>query len=99
MATCAPADKLGNPAISTQHLIGACKWEQLSETRWSVTYQIRVAHWKSPASEGDELQTVTGYGVNTMEFELSEETWKIAFLKVRGRQMEGNIVALLAGKE
>ncbi|PYI07838.1 scytalone dehydratase [Aspergillus sclerotiicarbonarius CBS 121057] len=93
VASCANPDKLGNPEISTQHLIGACRWEEVSEKKWSVSFQIRVAHWRS--REGGEVLNVNGYGLNTMEFELFEEGWKIVSIKIRGRMMEGDIAALL----
>ncbi|KAJ6021375.1 NTF2-like protein [Penicillium herquei] len=86
---------LGKDAISTQHFVGATKWEEVSEKKWVVTYQIRVAHWHS--KQGADVRNANGYGLNTMEFELTEEGWKIVHLKVRPRMMEGDIAAVLSG--
>lgn len=89
----------GHPNIITQHFIGACRWKQLSDKKWSVDFQVRVAHWRSPVTEDGASHTVKGHGTNTMEFELCEDDWKISFLELQGRKMEGDIAALLQSKE
>jgi scytalone dehydratase len=92
-------ERLGNPDITTQHFIGACRWAELSETRWRAHFQIRAAHWRPSAKDGGATTlNANGYGLNTMEFELSEGgAWRIVLLTVGARWIEGDIGAVFKG--
>ncbi|KAJ5287622.1 conidial pigment biosynthesis scytalone dehydratase Arp1 [Penicillium angulare] len=90
-------ERLGNLDITTQHFIGACKWTELSESRWRVHFQIRAAHWR-PSNKGEGATlNANGYGLNNMEFELSGGIWKIVLVKVGARWIEGDIQAVFRG--
>ena len=64
--------------MKTQHLIGATKWESLSDGRVQVGLQIRVAHQRYA---DEDLSAVTnkghGYGVTTHCYRKIGESWKI----------------------
>ncbi|KAJ6102881.1 NTF2-like protein [Penicillium sp. IBT 16267x] len=91
--------QLGHPGVATQHLIGACRWLELSETRMQVKFQIRAAHWKvSDKDDGTGADHANGYGLNTMEFELREEGWKIVLIAVGVRWIEGDFKNIFKSK-
>ncbi|KAJ5652605.1 NTF2-like protein [Penicillium longicatenatum] len=91
--------QLGNPGVTTQHLIGACRWSELSKTRIQVKFQIRAAHWKvSDENDGKERAYANGYGLDTMEFELGEEGWKIVLIAVEARWIEGDFKNIFKSK-
>ncbi|KAB8069659.1 Scytalone dehydratase [Aspergillus leporis] len=93
--------RLGNPEIQTQHLIGSCKWAIISDKRMSVTFQVRAAHRRAFAREGNKEGMVVqaiGHGVNTIEFKLVDAVWRIAGIMVEVRWMEGDFAAVFRSR-
>lgn len=94
--TISSPEQLGNVEIITQHLIGACKWSELSETSLQAKFQIRAAHWRKDG--GKAINNANAHGVNTFEFELTEEGWKIASITVVARHVEGDFMGIFKSK-
>ncbi|OAA38477.1 Scytalone dehydratase [Beauveria brongniartii RCEF 3172] len=44
IAMVSDADFLGDPCVKTQHLLGASRWERISETEIIGHHQLRAAH-------------------------------------------------------
>jgi len=70
---------LGNARLKTQHLVGATKWVQTSETEITGYHQMRVAHQKYA---DDTLTEVTmkghAHGKGTMLYRKVDGVWKFA---------------------
>lgn len=91
--------QLDNPGVTTQHFIGACRWSELSKTRVQVKFQIRAAHWNvSDENNGTERAYANGYGLDTMEFGLREEGWKIVLIAVEARWIEDDFKNIFKSK-
>ncbi|KAJ4247097.1 Pituitary homeobox 2 [Fusarium torreyae] len=73
---------LGNPLVSTQHFIGASKYEQLSETLATGLHQIRAAHQRYTGPDKNAVEA-KGHGHATMlhTYRKIEGEWKIAGVK------------------
>ncbi|KAF5532892.1 scytalone dehydratase [Fusarium mexicanum] len=73
---------LGNPLISTQHFIGASKYEKLAETVATGLHQIRAAHQRHSSLDKNIVEA-KGHGHATMlhTYRKIEGEWKIAGIK------------------
>ncbi|KAJ5286937.1 Scytalone dehydratase [Penicillium angulare] len=91
--------KLGNPGVVTQHLIGTCRCLKLSENKPKDKFQIKAAHLrKSDTDDGNVVDNANAYSINTFEFELKEEGWKIVSITVMARSMEGDFMDIFKSK-
>ncbi|BDD61104.1 hypothetical protein MAP00_006176 [Monascus purpureus] len=70
---------LGDPLVHTQHLLGAAKYEWVSETEIVAVYQIRAAHQRYA---NPDLTSVTrrghGYGTVKHWYGKIDGVWKLA---------------------
>lgn len=78
-----PAD-LGNPCIATQHLIGASKYQLLSENSALGTHQVRAAHIRYSGPDRKSVEA-KGHGHGVMHHtytKTSDVGWKLAGLRL-----------------
>jgi len=75
-------DFLGDPCVKTQHLMGATRWERVSETKVVGHHQLRAAHQVYTDSSLKEVK-LRGHSHATNEhyYEKVEGVWKFAGLK------------------
>ncbi|KAG5970579.1 hypothetical protein E4U55_001579 [Claviceps digitariae] len=70
---------LGNPLIKTQHLVGASRWRQTSDSTITGHHQMRVAHQKYADTQGKEV-VLKGHahGGSTTRYRKVDGEWKFA---------------------
>lgn len=72
-------DLVGDPLVHTQHLLGAARYECLSQTEIDVIHQIRAAHQRYTNSD---LTSVAnrghGHGVVKHSYKKIDGDWKLA---------------------
>ncbi|KJZ72328.1 Putative scytalone dehydratase [Hirsutella minnesotensis 3608] len=72
---------LGDPCVKTQHLIGATRWERISDTEVIGNHQLRAAHQVYTAPD---LKTVKlkghGHATNRHFYKKVDGVWKFAGL-------------------
>ncbi|KAJ5647057.1 Scytalone dehydratase [Penicillium lividum] len=72
---------LGDPALRTQHLIGATWWERISETEVIGHHQIRAAHLRyKDSSLTEEVKRGHSHATNKISYRKIDGTWKFAGL-------------------
>ncbi|KAF4583272.1 conidial pigment biosynthesis scytalone dehydratase Arp1 [Ophiocordyceps camponoti-floridani] len=75
-------DFLGDPCVKTQHLLGANRWERVSETEVIGHHQLRAAHQVYTAPD---LKTVKlrghSHATNEHYYTKVDGVWKFAGLK------------------
>lgn len=75
---------LGNPLLKTQHLIGASRWEKVSDDEIVGYHQIRAAHQRY-ADETKKSVAAKGHAhsANTHWYRRVDGEWKFAGLSIR----------------
>ncbi|GAM38414.1 hypothetical protein TCE0_033r09114 [Talaromyces pinophilus] len=83
---------LGHPLVRTQHLIGATKYEYVSDTETMATHQIRAAHQRYTTPEHKEVEA-TGHGHGNVKHWYrkmeNDGQWKFAGVKPEMYWVEG----------
>lgn len=81
MAMVSSDDFLGDPCVKTQHLLGATRWERISETQVVGNHQLRAAH---QVYTDASLKTVKlkghGHATNRHFYTKVDGVWKFAGL-------------------
>lgn len=73
---------IGNPLLSTQHLIGSVKWAVVSETEILATFQLRAMHMRFETEERQAVKAqASGHGKMTHHYSLVDGEWKLSGLK------------------
>lgn len=72
---------LGDPTIKTQHLMGACWWEKVSDTEVIGHHQIRAAHQVYTAPDLQVKLRGHAHGSNEHYYRKVDGVWKFAGLK------------------
>jgi scytalone dehydratase len=89
---------LGDPCVKTQHLLGATRWERLSDTQVIGHHQLRAAHqvYTSP-----DLQTLKlkghSHATNEHYYTKIDGVWKFAGLKPTVRWNEHDFEKVFKG--
>lgn len=83
-------DFLGDPCVATQHLLGATRWERISDTQVIGHHQLRAAHIVYTTAERKEVK-LKGHSHATNEhyYTKVDGVWKFAGLKPKVRMNEG----------
>jgi scytalone dehydratase len=70
---------LGDPLVRTQHLMGAAKYEQLSETEIMGHHQIRAAHQRYKSHDPTTVEH-RGHGHSYVKhlYRKIDGSWKLA---------------------
>ncbi|PFH57955.1 hypothetical protein XA68_14349 [Ophiocordyceps unilateralis] len=91
-------DFLGDPCVKTQHLLGATRWERISETQVIGHHQLRAAHQVYTAPD---LKTVKlkghSHATNEHYYIKVDGVWKFAGLKPDVRWNEHNFEQVFKG--
>ncbi|KAI9646369.1 Pituitary homeobox 2 [Ciborinia camelliae] len=84
-------DFLGDPCVKTQHLLGASRWEKISDTHVIGYHQLRAAH---QVYESPDLNVVRlkghSHATNEHHYRKVDGVWKFAGLKPTVRWNEGD---------
>lgn len=73
---------LGDPLIASQHLIGATKWERVSDDEVVSRHQSRAAHMRyADEKRRDVAVKGHGHGVVTTFFKRIDGEWRWAGIK------------------
>ncbi|GAB0133255.1 centractin- actin- protein of the dynactin complex [Epichloe bromicola] len=89
---------LGDPCVKTQHLIGATRWERISNTKVVGHHQLRAAHqvYHEPDLRDVKLRGHS-HATNEHYYTLVEGKWKFAGLKPLVRWNEHNFEKVFKG--
>lgn len=76
---CSNTKFLGDPLLSTQHLLGGSTLVKISDTEVTAHYQIRAAHIRW-ADSTQKMEVVKGHGHGEMIFDFIkiEGVWKLS---------------------
>ncbi|KAF2848067.1 NTF2-like protein [Plenodomus tracheiphilus IPT5] len=101
IATVNAPDRLGNPLVATQHLLGASTWSRPASNSITATYQFRGQHLRFSGNvEGNRtnvpLATAVMYGTVDHYFVKKYNVWKLSGLKPTTFFVEGNLTAIFA---
>ncbi|PSN73804.1 NTF2-like protein, partial [Corynespora cassiicola Philippines] len=94
------ADQLGNPLVSTQHLLGGSSWQRTGTTEITGVHQIRAAHIRYAADQsGNKSESILGIAhshavVEHLYRKDGNETWKLAGVRPTVLFNEGNLSAI-----
>ncbi|KAK1488228.1 scytalone dehydratase [Colletotrichum tamarilloi] len=88
---------LGNPLLKTQHLVGASRWEKISETEVAGYHQLRVPHQKY-TDETFKQVAVKGHGHSSNKhwYKKVDGVWKFAGLSPKMLLTEYDFAAIAA---
>jgi len=91
-------DFLGDPCVKTQHLLGATRWERISDTEVIGHHQLRAAHQVYTDASLKEVK-LWGHSHATNEhyYRKVEGVWKFAGLKPTVRWNEGRFEEVFKG--
>jgi len=91
-------DFLGDPCVKTQHLLGASRWERISDTQVIGHHQLRAAHQVYTAPD---LKTVKlkghSHATNEHYYTKVDGVWKFAGLKPKVRWNEHDFEKVFKG--
>jgi scytalone dehydratase len=91
-------DFLGDPCVKTQHLLGATRWERVSDTQVIGHHQLRAAHQVYTAPD---LKTVKlkghSHATNEHYYTKVDGVWKFAGLKPTVRWNEHDFEKVFKG--
>ena len=89
---------LGDPCVKTQHLLGATRWERVSDDRVIGHHQLRAAHQVYTAPDLKEVK-LRGHSHATNEhfYEKVDGVWKFAGLKPKVRWNEHQFEKVFKG--
>ncbi|KAL3418615.1 scytalone dehydratase [Phlyctema vagabunda] len=91
-------DFLGDPCVKTQHLLGATKWERISDTQVIGHHQLRAAHQVYTAPD---LKTVKlkghSHATNEHYYTRIDGVWRFAGLKPTVRWNEYDFEKVFKG--
>lgn len=101
IATVNAAEKLGNPVVATQHLLGASTWSRPATNNITATYQVRAQHLRfgrdaAGNRTSKQLATAAIYGTVDHHFVKKNKIWKLAGLKPTTSFVEGDMDAIFA---
>ncbi|KAF7875325.1 hypothetical protein EAF04_002497 [Stromatinia cepivora] len=91
MAMVTDDDFLGDPCVKTQHLLGATRWEKISDDYVIGHHQLRAAHQVYKDKDLKEIK-LKGHSHATNEhyYKKIDGVWKFAGLKPLVRWNEGD---------
>lgn len=91
---------IGDERLKTQHLVGASKWERVSDGAIEVVLQLRVAHQRYTA---DDLQVVENkghaHGFATHRYRKFQGAWKLESVAPKLVWSEYDLLGTLNPKE
>jgi scytalone dehydratase len=98
MAMITDDDFLGDPCVATQHLLGATRWERVSDTKVIGHHQLRAAHIVYTTAERKEVK-LKGHSHATNEhyYTKVDGVWKFAGLKPKVRMNEHEFEKVFKG--
>lgn len=93
-------NRLGNPLVGTQHLLGASTWERTAERNITAAYQFRAQHVRfgdngNGSRTNEQLRAAVIYG--TVEHYFHEEgdgKWKLSGLRPTTFFEDCNVTAI-----
>lgn len=91
-------DLVGDPLVCTQHLVGAARYEWISETEISAIHQIRAAHQRYSDSD---LTIVShrghGHGTAKQWYKKIDGVWKLAGVRPEMYWVEHDLSKIFPG--
>ena len=100
VAMMSASNQLGNPLITTQHLIGASSWQRVSSKKISGSHQLRAAHVRYATDMAgnrsvDVLVTANSHAIVKHLYSQDEfGVWKLAGIQPCVLFNEGNLSAI-----
>lgn len=89
---------LGDPCVKTQHLLGAARWERVSETEVIGHHQLRAAHQVYTDASRKEVKLVGhSHATNEHYYRKVDGVWKFAGLYPTVRWNEGRFEEVFKG--
>lgn len=90
---------LGNPLVSTQHLLGGAKFQRISESEIRGWFQLRAAHQRHGGEDKQVAEAQGhGHGITQLTFKRHGQDWQLAGLNPRTDWFEHDLQKVLAGK-
>lgn len=75
-------DFLADPLVHTQHLLGAARYEWVSETEIDVNFQIRSAHQRYTSLDHTKVAyRGHSYGAVKHSYKMIDRDWKLAGIR------------------
>ena len=92
-------NRLGNPFVATQHLLGASTWARTAERNITATYQVRAQNIRfadngSGGRSNVQLRAAVTYATVDHHFFNGDDGWKLAGLKAVTLFNDGNATAV-----
>jgi scytalone dehydratase len=91
---------LGDPLLKTQHLLGACEWEKVSDDYIIGHQQLRAGHLRfTDATHTVEAKRGHSHATNEFYYRKVNGVWKFAGLKPEVRWNEYEFETIFGGFE